>query len=59
MSGLSPYFEQSANARAWLDTDGGRLSEATYALWVAIINAMHLPQIVKWLNRKLTRKAQR
>ena len=66
MSDLSEYFDQSKWARAWLNTDGGRLSEAWRNLFFTFGSLMHLPQFIErlpqfdeWLDRKLTRKAQR
>jgi len=59
MTDLSEYFEQSKWARAWLNTDWGRNAEAWRNLGFTLMSLFHLPQFIKWLNRKLTRKAQR
>ena len=59
MTDLSAYFDMSRAARNSYEAANARAQGAAFSLYAAYVDALHLPQFVEWLDRKLTRKAQR
>ena len=59
MRDLSEYFGMSRAARNSYEAVNARAQGAAFSLYAAFVDALHLPQFLEWLDRKLTRKAQR
>jgi hypothetical protein len=54
---LSRYFIGSQVARESVQSDLARASGAMFSLYAAFVDALRLPALVDWLNRKLTKGA--
>ena len=59
MTDLSEYFVMSRAARNSYEAVNARARGAAFSLYAALVDALRLPQFLEWLDRKLTRKAQR
>ena len=53
------YFVMSRAARNSYEAVNARARGAAFSLYAALVDTLRLPQFVEWLDRKLTRKAQR
>ena len=59
MRDLGAYFDMSRAARNSYEAVNARARGAAFSLFATFVDALHLPQFLEWLDRKLTRKAQR
>lgn len=55
MRDLSPFFREVWIVRNSIRGDRARLGGAMFSLYAVIVDALHLPRFVEWLNAKLTR----